>query len=41
VPVDPEAIVAAWRDGEGADELHRRAYAGEFAPSGELDMRLP
>ncbi|HKE79448.1 MAG TPA: VOC family protein [Solirubrobacteraceae bacterium] len=41
VPVDPEAIIAAWRDGDGADELHRRAYAGEFAPSGELDMRLP
>lgn len=41
VPVDPEAMIAAWRAGDGADELHRRAYAGEFAPGGELDMRLP
>jgi catechol-2,3-dioxygenase len=41
VPVDPEAMIAAWHAGDGADELHRRAYAGEFAPAGELDMRLP
>ena len=41
VPVAPDAMIAAWRDGDGAEELHRRAYAGEFAPGGELDMRLP
>ena len=41
VPVDAEALIAAWRAGDGADELHRRAYAGEFAPEGELDLRLP
>ena len=41
VPADPHAIVAAWREGASADELHRRAYAGEFAPDGPLDLRLP
>ena len=41
VPVDPDAIVAAWREGTSGDDLHRRAYAGEFAPDGPLDLRLP
>jgi len=41
VPVDPDAIVAAWREGASGDDLHRRAYAGEFAPDGPLDLRLP
>ena len=41
ITVDPDLMVAA-RDG-GADgaELHRRAYAGEFSPEAELDLRLP
>jgi catechol 2,3-dioxygenase len=39
--VDPEALVAAWRDGTAADELHRRAYEGEFAPSEPQDLRVP
>ena len=41
VPVDPEQLIAAWRDGADADELHRRAYAAEFKPDSELDLRLP
>jgi hypothetical protein len=39
--VDPDALVAAWRDGVPADELHRRAYAGEFPPSEPQDLRVP
>lgn len=41
IPVDPDAIAEAWRAGASGDELHRRAYAGEFAPDGQLDLRLP
>jgi hypothetical protein len=41
VPVDPDRLVAAWREGASADDLHRRAYAGEFAPDSPLDLRLP
>jgi catechol-2,3-dioxygenase len=40
-PVDPERLLAAWRAGAGRDELHARAYAGEFAPNAPLDLRLP
>jgi catechol 2,3-dioxygenase len=38
---DPDLVVAARDAGAGADELHRRAYAGEFRPPGEIDLRLP
>jgi catechol-2,3-dioxygenase len=38
--VDPEAMVAAWRDGGSLEELHRRAYAGGFPPADPLDPRL-
>lgn len=41
VPVDADRIVAAWREGASGDELHRRAYAGEFVPGTALDLRLP
>jgi catechol-2,3-dioxygenase len=41
VPVDADRLVSAWRAGASADDLHRRAYAGEFAPDSELDLRLP
>jgi catechol-2,3-dioxygenase len=40
-PVDPDQAVAARRDGASSDEVHRRAYAGEFSPAGPLDLRLP
>jgi catechol 2,3-dioxygenase len=36
---DPEALLAAWRAGADIDELHRRAYAGEFPPTTAPDLR--
>ena len=41
VPVDPARMVAARAGGATPEELHRRAYAGEFVPSEPLDPRLP
>lgn len=41
VNVDPDRLVAAWRDGADAAELHRRGFAGEFDPGTPLDLRLP
>jgi catechol 2,3-dioxygenase len=41
VSADPERLLAAWRDGVGAAELHRRSFAGEFDPGTPLDLRLP
>jgi catechol 2,3-dioxygenase len=38
---DPELVLAARDAGAGADELHRRAYAGEFDPGTPMDLRLP
>jgi catechol-2,3-dioxygenase len=38
---DPDLLVAARDAGATADELHRRAYAGEFDPGTPLDLRLP
>jgi catechol-2,3-dioxygenase len=38
---DPDQLVAAWRAGATPAELHRRAYAGAFAPATPLDLRLP
>jgi hypothetical protein len=34
-------MVPARGVGAGADELHRRAFAGEFTPDTPLDLRLP
>ncbi len=41
MPVDPEQMIAAHKDGASFAELHRRAYAGEFKPSGPLDLHVP
>ena len=41
VTVDPDLLVAARDAGATAEELHRRAYAGEFSPDEPLDLRLP
>ncbi len=41
VTVDPELIVRARERGASAEDLHRRAYAGEFTPPEPLDLRLP
>jgi catechol-2,3-dioxygenase len=40
-PIDPEQYLAAHEQGASFDELHRRAYAGEFRPDGPIDLRLP
>ncbi len=40
-PIDPAQMVAAREAGASWEELHRRAYAGEFKPDGELDLHLP
>ena len=40
-PVDPEQMVAAHQAGASFAELHQRAYAGEFPPSGPLDLHVP
>ncbi|HEX4109863.1 MAG TPA: VOC family protein [Solirubrobacteraceae bacterium] len=40
-PVDPDAIVAARRAGATPQEIHERAYAGEWPPTGAFDLRLP
>ncbi len=39
--VDPDQIVAARKTGASFAEIHRRAYAGEFPPSGPIDPRVP
>lgn len=41
VNVDPERLLAAWREEPDAAELHRRSFAGEFDPGTPLDLRLP
>jgi catechol 2,3-dioxygenase len=41
VSVDPGRMVAARQAGASSDELHRRAYAGEFEPNAPLDLRIP
>ena len=38
---DPDKLVEAYRGGMAPDELHRRAYAGEFAPAQPQDIRFP
>ena len=39
--VDPDQIVAARKAGASFADIHRRAYAGEFPPSGPIDPRVP
>jgi catechol-2,3-dioxygenase len=41
VTVDPELIVQARARGATPEDIHRRAYAGEFTPQEPLDLRLP
>lgn len=41
MPVDPAQIVSAHHAGASFAELHQRAYAGEFQPSGPLDLHVP
>ncbi len=41
MPVDPEQMMAAHQAGASFAELHKRAYAGEFKPSGPLDLHVP
>jgi catechol 2,3-dioxygenase len=41
VPIDPARVVAARDQGASEEELHRRAYAGEFTSDEPLDLRLP
>lgn len=41
MPVDPNQMIQARRDGASAQEIHRRAYAAEFRPSEPMDPRLP
>jgi catechol 2,3-dioxygenase len=38
--VDPEKMIAARIAGMSVDELHQRAYAGEFPPSKPMDPRV-
>jgi len=39
--VDPAQIIAARTAGASLADIHRRAYAGEFPPSGPMDPRFP
>jgi catechol 2,3-dioxygenase len=41
VPVDPDKLIEARRVGASREELHVRAYAGEFLPVGPIDPRVP
>jgi hypothetical protein len=41
MPVDPDRMLKARREGMSPAEIHRRAYAGEFRPSQPMDPRLP
>ena len=38
-PVDPTKMLATRRAGASVEEVHRRAYAGEFAPADQPDPR--
>jgi catechol 2,3-dioxygenase-like lactoylglutathione lyase family enzyme len=38
--VDPDKMIAARAAGMSVEELHRRAYAGEFPPSKPMDPRV-
>jgi catechol 2,3-dioxygenase len=41
VPVDPAKVLVAGKGGASREELHRRAFAGEFEPAEPLDPRVP
>ncbi len=39
--IDPDALIRARAAGATPDEIHRRAYAGEFEAPAPLNLRLP
>lgn len=39
--VDPDALVEQRRSGVEVQDLHDRAYDGEFPPAGPIDLRMP
>ncbi len=39
--VDPDQMIVAWEAGATADEIHERAYGGEFAPAKTPNLRMP
>jgi catechol-2,3-dioxygenase len=39
--IDPDQLAAARSAGMSAEEIHRRAYAGAFASTSPLDLRVP
>ena len=41
MPIDPDQMVEARKAGASFEEIHRRAYAGEFKPSAPLDLHVP
>ena len=41
VPVDPAKMVEARAAGASREELHRRAYDGQFLPTVPIDPRMP
>ena len=41
MPIDPAQMVMARQAGVSFEELHQRAYRGDFQPAGPLDLRLP
>ena len=41
VPVDPEKMSEARAAGALREDLHERAFAGEFLPAGPIDTRVP
>ena len=40
-PIDGDALVSARAEGASPEEIHRRAYAGEFPPTKPFDPRVP
>jgi catechol 2,3-dioxygenase len=38
---DPDQVLGALREGASPEDVHRRAYAGEFDPGTPLDLRFP
>lgn len=41
VTLQPDLVLAARDAGASPEEIHQRAYAGEFSPDTPLDLRLP
>ena len=40
IPVDPRKLLEARRGGMSLEELHERAYAGEFLPEEQKDQKV-